>query len=302
MQPLVSVILVSYNTSNFTLKSIKSISSSRGFSAQEIEIILIDNNSSDDTVTAVRRGFPQVQVVANKKNQGFGAGNNQGASLAKGQYLLFLNTDAFLEADTLSHLVNILKERGELSSVAPQLRYSDGTLQQSAGYFPTPLRVLGWMWWLDKLPGIKKLFSTPYHVYDLNWYKHAQYPDWLMGACVLLRAEEYRLAGGFDEKIFMYGEEVELYFRLLQVTGKKNYFTNGAWATHLGSASTKKASASRLVLELHGIEYFYRKHRPHLLWFIRAIIYTGVMMRRLLFSLIPSRQESAKEYGQYFQK
>ena len=114
------------------------------------------------------------------------------------------------------------------------------------------MRVMAWMWWLDKLPLIKKLFSTPYHVFDLAWHKKPQYPQWLMGACVLFRADEFLSAGGFDEQIFMYAEEVELYRRLQKTLGKKVYFTPKSQVVHLGRASSNKANAC-LIQELKGI-------------------------------------------------
>jgi GT2 family glycosyltransferase len=97
----------------------------------------------------------------------------------------------------------------------------------------------------------------------------------------------------------MYGEEVELFIRLRQKTGKKAYYANSSSITHLGSVSTKKDNASRLVYELKSIEYIYTKHYPHLLWFIRFILYTGVTMRIVLFSLLPGRRDSVLEYKKF---
>lgn len=298
----VSVIIVSHNTRALTVKSLKSVYASRGFRPGEIEVILVDNNSTDDTVAYLRQNLPRVKLIVNQTNRGFGGGNNQGAKLAQGKYLLLLNTDAFLGQDSLLTLVNILEKDQNLSSAGPQYRYADGSLQPSAGYSPTPLRVLAWMWWLDKLPLLKYFFNTPYHIYDPAWYKQAHYPDWLMGACVLFRRDEFLASGGFDEKIFMYAEEVELYRRLHASTGKKNYFTPKTKIVHLGSASTKKANAFRLTYELKGIEYIYTKHYPHLYWFIKFVIVTGVLMRILLYTVIPSRHDALQEYWHYFGK
>lgn len=300
MQPLVSVVIVSYNTSELTSKSIQSVYASQGFEPNQIEILLVDNNSTDDTVASISKKFPQVKLIKNQKNNGFGGGNNQGVSLAQGKYILFLNTDAFLEKDSLHILVETLEKQKDVSSVGPQYRGKDGEYQQSAGYFPTFSRVIAWMWWFDKLPLIKRFFQKPYHIYDHSWYKKPQYVDWLMGACILIHKSDFQAIGGFDENIFMYGEEVELYYRLNSKTGKKNYFTPATRVVHLGSASTQKANASRLILELRGIEYFYKKHYPHLLGFIRFIIYTGTCMRIFVFSLVPGKKEALREYKKFF--
>lgn len=300
MTTQVSVIIVSYNTRDYTVKAIKSALNSKGFLKGEVEVILIDNNSPDDTVNFVQKNLPQVKVIANKNNLGFGGGNNQGAKIAKGKYLLLLNPDAFLEPDSLRIMVNIMEKNNNIVSVGPQLRYMDGSMQQSAGYLPTPIRVMAWMWWLDKLPVIKKFFSTPYHVFDLDWHKKDHDPEWLMGACILFRKKEFLEAGGFDDKIFMYAEEVELYRRLKESLNKVVHFTTKTKVIHIGSVSTKKANAYRLKYELQGIEYIYAKHYPNLLWFIKFVINTGVLMRILLFSLIPSRRDTLVEYKNFF--
>ena len=300
--PLVSVIIVSYNTRDLTVKSIKSAYASKGFKPGEIEVVLVDNNSADDTVVFLKKNFPQVKLIINNSNVGFGGGNNQGAKVAHGKYLLLLNTDAFLGKGSLKTMVDVMEKREDIVSVGPQLRYLDGSLQLSGGYLPSPMRVLAWMWWLDKLPLIKKLFSTPYHVFDLAWHTKAHYPDWLMGACVLFRKDEFLAAGGFDDKMFMYAEEVELYRRLKESLGKKVYFTPQTQVVHMGRASSNKANAFVLIHELQGIQYIYQKHYPNLLGFIRFVIYVGVILRIAVFSLIPSRREALAEYKKFFQQ
>ncbi|RIK51555.1 glycosyltransferase family 2 protein, partial [Candidatus Microgenomates bacterium] len=94
---------------------------------------MIDNNSPDDSVTYVKKNLSAVKVIANKDNRGFGGGNNQGAEIAKGKYLLLLNPDAFLEPTSLRIMVDIMEKRSDIVSVGPQLRYVDGAMQQSAG-------------------------------------------------------------------------------------------------------------------------------------------------------------------------
>jgi len=297
--PLVSIIIVSYNTRDLTAKSIKKAQKSHGFSENELEIIVVDNNSQDDTVEYLKKNFPQVKLIVNQENKGFGGGNNQGVDAASGKYILLLNTDAFLAPDTLKILVDKLENNQDILSVGPQLRYEDSRIQLSGGYLPTPLRVLFWMWWLDKLPLFKNLIK-PYHIYSKSWHTKTQHPEWLMGACVLFRRSEFQEAGGFDENIFMYTEEVELYRRLQETFNKKVLFTPETQVTHLGSASTKKANAFRLVHELKGIEYIYQKHYPKLAPLIKLIIYTGALMRLILYRFLPGRKAAYEEYKKFF--
>jgi N-acetylglucosaminyl-diphospho-decaprenol L-rhamnosyltransferase len=300
MKPLVSIITVSYNTRKETVQSIESVYKSKGFKPGEIEILIVDNNSPDDSVTYIKKHFPKVQVIANKKNRGFGGGNNQAAKIAKGKYLLLLNPDAFLGVNSLRVMVDRMEADDQIVSVGPQLRYADNRVQLSGGYLPTPLRVTAWMLWLDKLPLIKLLFPNPYHVISTDWHTSEQSPEWLMGACILFRKDEFLVAGGFDEEIFMYAEEVELYRRLKESLGKRVLFTPETEVVHLGGVSTKKANAYRLALELKGVEYIYRKHYPNLFWLIKLVIFVGVILRLAVFSLIPSRRDTVKEYLGYF--
>lgn len=295
-RPLVSVIIVSYNTKELTLRSIESVYASDGFKKGELEVIVVDNGSSDDTVNYLGSHLEQFRLIVNSDNPGFGAANNQGAAIARGRYLLFLNSDAFLHEDTLRVLVDTLEKHQDVYSTAPQLQYEDGRIQPSAGYFPTPLRVLGWMWGLDKIPLVRLGFSTPYHVFKTKWYTEVQSPDWLMGACMLFRASEFRKVLGFDEHIFMYAEEVDLYWRLQKKLGKKVLYNPEVSAIHLGRSSSQVAGTAVLTQEIRGIEYLYRKYHPSLLPLIRLIIGVGIRIRILLFSLLKNRHDSVLEY------
>ena len=299
--PVVSVVLVSYNTASLTKKSIDSIVKSSIYSKETVEIILVDNHSTDQTVPVIKKIFPQVKVIVNQQNLGFGAGNNVGVKASRGEYILLLNTDAFLSPDTLPTLISRLSADPSLLAVSPILIYEDGSVQQSVGYFPTPTRVTAWMWGLDKLPIIKNFFPEPYHAFDTALYNRDLTPDWLMGAVVLLRRDDFLAVAGFDEDYFMYGEEVELFYRLrLKYPSKKSRLISGVQAVHVGSASTKKTNAHRLTQELRGIEYFYRKHLSHLYWYIKLVITIGVIMRLAIFAFIPSRKETLVEYRKYF--
>lgn len=301
--PRLSVILVSYNTRNLTLRALKSVYHSRGLKPSDLEVIVVDNHSTDDTLDALRREYPQVKLIANSKNRGFGAGNNQGARASRGEYLLLLNTDAFLAPDSLSLLLAEFTQDPTLLAVAPQLTSEDGSLQQSCGYLPTLPRLIAWMLALDKLPLLKKLFPKPYHHYDLSCYHTPLNPEWLMGACLLIRRADFLQVQGFDEKIFMYAEEVELFTRLKTTfPDRRLLLTPTTQVIHLGSSSTKNAQASRLLLEIDGLIHLYAKHYPTQLSLARFFIRLGVALRLLAFTLLPSRHGDAREYRKYFVK
>lgn len=302
-KPIVSVILVSYNTESVTLQSVESIIKSQGFKPGEIEIILVDNNSSDETVSSVRKQYPKVKIISNTRNQGYGIANNQGVKKATGEFVLLLNTDAFLLPNSLSLLLSELQADPNLLALAPKLVYPNGQTQQSCGYFPTPMRLKGWLLGLDKLPLLKTLFPTPYHYYDLSRYKGELTPDWVMGACVLLRKADFEAVGGFDSQIFMYAEEVELFLRLKHsFPQKKVKLTTKTSVIHLGSYSSQKEGTSRLLLEFEGILKLYKKHYPSYFGLAKTLIILGVVLRMIIYSFLPTRRQTALEYRQYFAK
>jgi GT2 family glycosyltransferase len=299
MKPLISVIIVSYNTFKLTKKCVEQVYASKALKDSDLEVILVDNNSDDSTVEYFKKNQAQVTLIPNKTNLGFGAGNNQGAKVARGEYLLFLNTDAFLRPNTLSILLTELQKDDSILAVGPKYHYKDGSFQQSFGYFPSLSRLIGWMWWLDKLPLIKLAFAKPYHAFDPKHYEVSRRVDWLMGACILMRKADFDKVHGFDEQIFMYAEEVELFLRLSKSTHKSVLYTPATSITHLGSASTKQAMAMRLVRELEGIKYIYAHHFKSQLWLARFILYTGVIIRLFIFTYISKRPEAVLEYKKY---
>ena len=300
MSPIVSVIIVSYNTKSLLLDCIAKIPTS-SLPKDQIEIIVVDNHSTDGTLPALSSAYPTLKVIKNTVNRGFGGANNQGADVAQGKYLLFLNTDAFLTPAILPTLISYLDSHPRVVAVGPKYLYPDGRFQPSAGYFPTLTRVMGWMWGLDRLPILKYFFPRPYHQENPNFYQSNQEVEWLMGACILLRRRDFAAVSGFDSKIFMYCEEVELFLRLNQKTGMNCIYESSVSITHIGSASTKKSGASRLVQELRGIEYLYAKHYPGQLGYLRLLLYTGVLLRLIVFAFIPAKHEAMLEYKKYFQ-
>jgi GT2 family glycosyltransferase len=302
--PLISIIIVSYNTKSATLKSVASALASEGFGPHELEVIVVDNGSHDGTVTALKKAYPAVKLIVSPENLGFGGGNNRGVEAARGTYLLLLNSDAFLARDTLRRLVDVLSQDQELLTVGPRLTYASGALQPSAGYLPTPGRVARWLLGTDilisKIPLLKTRVKM-YHQRPGAWYQADRSPEWLMGACILLRRDDYLAVGGFDPGIFMYAEEVELYMRLRRHFPHRplaRYLADTA-VIHLGGESSGSAKAVRLTHEFAGLIYLYRRHYPHLLWYIRGIIRIGVVLRVIALAAFPARRADRTEYQKY---
>lgn len=215
--PLLSIIVLSYNTADITVNCLKSIYQDKGLSDIPFEIIVIDNNSTDNSVSNIKK-FP-ITLIQNKANLGFGKANNQGLKIAKGQYILLLNSDTIILHSAISQSLNWLSSHPEAHCCSAQLLNQDKSIQASGGYFPNLLNIFAWCVSLDDLP-LTNIFIKPFHPHTPNFYTHDNFfkkdhsQDWVTGAFMLFRQSIYKKIGGFDEKWFMYGEEYEYQYRM----------------------------------------------------------------------------------------
>lgn len=278
---MVSVIIVSYNTREITSKCLKHVLAG---DATNLEVIVVDNNSADGSVSAIEKQFPGVKVIANNKNVGFGAANNQGMKKARGKYLVLLNSDAFVEPETIQKCVAFLDEHLDAGVVGCKLVYPDGGFQQSMGRFPTIWRVVSLM-----------LFSkSDLHIKDREVYKKTSTIDWVTGSCMMVRREVFEKTDGFDERFFMYGEEVEWQKRIEDV-GYRVYYFADTTAVHLGGASTKDKTRM-FVGEMQGYKLWFDKYghgweKVVLPWILKC----GCLLRVVAFSVV-GKPEIAKMY------
>jgi GT2 family glycosyltransferase len=145
-RPLLSVIIISYNTRDMTLECLRVLEAELSASSLSAEVWVVDNASSDGSVDAIGEAFPRVRVIANTDNAGFGAANNQAMRQANGEYFLLLNSDAFPRPGALAALVEYSKQHPEAGVVGPRLLNADGSLQRSCWKFPSPTRA-----WLENV-------------------------------------------------------------------------------------------------------------------------------------------------------
>lgn len=275
---MISVIVLSYNTRQITLKCLQSLSESKGI---EFETIVIDNASTDGSAAAIAKQFPKVKLVVNKVNNGFAAGNNQGMAIARGDAILLLNSDCFVKPDTLAVGYSQLKS---FDVVGCQLLNSDGSIQPSWGYFPTLSRIFLLMTFVDNFPLIRTSIKS-IHVRDLSRYQTTQQVDWVTGAFSMLKKSVFTKVGGIDEEYFMYGEEMEWMYRITQ-TGFKVGYVAEAQATHLQGASTKSL-ARAISSEMLGYLYWFKKHnsawqRP----ILKIILVLGSLYKTLIWFVV----------------
>ncbi len=309
--PILSIIIVSYNTKEITLKCIKSILADKqlkisGISQKahpedhtfETEIIVIDNASQDGSAEMLAK--QPVKLTVNNKNAGFGKANNQGISMARGEYILLLNSDTIIHESAISQCLIWLSSHPESASCTPCLLNTDGTIQATGGYFPTIWNILTWTLQLDDLPFINSLIP-PLHPHAPDFYTHDKtytkdiHLDWLMGAFVLTRKNILTKINGFDENIFMYGEDIDLFYRINQkFPNLTNMFLHTPKITHIGGASSP-TSSRRIFLEYQGLLTFFYKHRKKQFAIAKLIISQNAFIRKLAYTLM-GKKSMAKLY------
>jgi GT2 family glycosyltransferase len=286
--PLVSVIIVSYNTCEITLRCLRELYSAMACPA---EVIVVDNASTDSSAQTISRDFPEVLIIRNDRNVGFSSANNQGMRAAKGTYFLLLNSDAFVVQGTVETLVAFLEKHPEAGVAGPRLLNADGTLQRSCHRFPTP----GMAWienlWISKLLPNHPKFDS-YSRWDHN---KERYVDFISGACMMVRRTTYEHVGGFDEMFFMYAEETD-WQRRMHTRGWLVGFTPETKVVHLGGASGGATGIRRHVFESLD-RYQYKHHGLSGLLSLRLAMVVGNALRAPIWAAIliiaPSRRRQA---------
>lgn len=236
---MLSIIIVSYNVKYFLEQCLYSVQ--KAVSGIAAEIIVIDNNSTDNSVEYLQHRFPNVQFVANKENTGYAKANNQGWQMAKGKYVLFLNPDTILSEDCLSLSLLKLEDTDAIGALGVHMLDGSGRfLPESKRGFPSPRASF------FKLSGLINVFprSTAIARYYLGHLPEKQNNeiDVLTGAYLMVKQEVLKKTGGFDERFFMYGEDIDLSYRIKQA-GYKNFYLAASSIIHFKGESTKKDMA-----------------------------------------------------------
>jgi hypothetical protein len=258
-----SIIIVSWNVRELLIRCLTALSSEEVRGALRVEIIVVDNASTDGSAEAAR-AFPGVRLIANRRNLGYGRANNQGFQAARGSYLMVLNPDTVPQPGSLEALVEFAEAQPKAGIVAPRLLNADMTVQAAAFHFPTLLMASIDLFPLPRIvPGRVRrwLAESPLNGRYPGEAKAAQ-PfriDHPLGACMLISRRAYECVGGFDPAIFMYSEEVDLAVRFAKA-GWGCWQVPSARVVHLGGQSTRQMP-DRMFIELWRSRlYFYSKH------------------------------------------
>lgn len=235
-----SIIIVNYNTKVLLHNCLQTVL--KNFNHKNFEIIIVDNNSTDGSVEMLERDYQKkIKLIKNDKNIGFGPANNRGAKIANGEYLFFLNSDTRIEDDIFTIVNNIFKQNKSIAIISPKLLLKNGVEQDYAfGDFPKFLNLI-----LHKF-------------YKKNKEDLIIDTDWVSGAAMFIRKNIFEKAGGFDEKYFMYFEDIDLCKRIKN-SGYKVLYVKDCYITHL-IAQSPLLFNQRKNIYYKSQDYFYKKH------------------------------------------
>ncbi len=271
-----SIVIVNWNVRELLLACLHSVYELGGIAADALQVIVVDNASADGSAEAVRAAFPQVQLIANADNPGFGRANHQALPLCRGELLLLLNPDTVLQRGALAALAAHMDAAPDIAVLGCRLLNADGSLQRwTGGAYPRLLNLANHYFFLDRvLPRAWR----PMPLYLDRDVQADIDVDWVSGACMLLRAS--RLGGRlFDPGYFMYGEDMELCHRLKQAGGRVVY-TPIASIVHYQGASMKQQQGDVLLSSLKGPRQFYRQMRgERAVWLYDVVTVAGFALR-----------------------
>ncbi len=283
-----SVIILNYNVRYFLEQCVLSVQ--KALENIDGEIIVIDNNSSDDSCAMMKELFPNVKLIENKENLGFPKGNNIGVAQAKGEFICILNPDTVVAEDTFSKILNT--ENWQQNTGIIGCKLIDGTgnfLPESKRGVPTP--------WVSftKIFGLYKVSNLfgKYYAQHLTENQSGKV-DVLVGAFMVMKRDLYNEIGGFDEKCFMYSDDIDLSYMVLQ-KGKSNYYFHETSVIHYKGESTVRDEKYMKRFQ-EAMQFFYKKH------FKKSVVFDFFMrIGVMIFSLIKKNQskEIKREIDEY---
>lgn len=254
----VTAIIVNYNTRALLHQCVDALRA--GVTGLTLQIVIVDNGSRDGSQELLRAEFNDCELIFNPTNVGFGRANNQAVAAARGRYLLLLNTDAFVAADSVARTVAFLDEHPVYGLLGVRLVGRDGVLQPSCRYFPTP-----WNEFVSRA-GLERFFPRTRMIDDMNWdHASPRDCDWVPGCYYLVRRSVVEKVGLFDPRYFLYYEEVD-HCRAVKAAGWQVAYYPHTTVVHIGGESAKSdselTSSGRQIsaLQIESGLLYYRKH------------------------------------------
>lgn len=287
---MIDVVIVNWNSGNYLKKCVDSLLVANNVKYIQT-IFIIDNNSADASLEIISE-HTKVKILKNSDNKGFAKACNQGFKSCKASYVLLLNPDAQVQDKTLEDCVSFMDVREEVNILGCRLIDDNGNTSYSCARFPTPLRFFYDITGLSKIA--PKIFTPAILMTDWN-HKESRFVDEVMGAFMFIRFTTFKRAGYFDERYFVYYEELD-YSKTLSQQGGKSYFNAAITATHSGEGTTHSIKAMRLFLNLNSRLKYCKKYFTQsgyfFVWFCTFFIEPAT---RILFSFAKSGFKEIKE-------
>lgn len=286
-----SIAIVSYNTRALMLDCLRAVFESRA--EVRFEVIVVDNNSKDRTVEAIRTSYPTVQLIVNHENRGFSKAVNQALAVCAGRYVLMLNSDTRVWRRALDRMVVCLDEDPEIGAVGCKQWTGDGQLYQSCFPFPSILdHLIHASFFRTCAPAWQEVLAEE-QVIDCT---RSQDVDWINGACLMVRTDLMKSCGGLDEGYFMYFEDVDL-CRTLHQRGYRIRHLADADIVHLiGKSGERDCAKLNLVWEFSRIRYVERHFSPLNRFIMKTWIAVGAFVRLVHRSSVAEVQQPASVY------
>jgi GT2 family glycosyltransferase len=278
--PEVSAIVVNWNTADLLDGCLRSLRD-HGLNGSRMEVIVVDNGSTDGSADLVRRDWPAINLIANSENLGYTRANNLGITASRGAYLLLINTDALLTPGCLDHLLSRMHDDPRAGAVGPRLVYGDGSWQRwTAGREPSLRAAIEYYFFLERLGPHRPPFNSLYLSRDVRQSFRC---DWVTSACMLVRRAALDEIGLMDERFFVYMDDVEL-CRRLRRAGWHVWYEPGAQAVHFMGQSHLRATGSVSPRALRTFNrYFAMYHGLPAAYALKVIQAIGHSVRAALY-------------------
>lgn len=250
-----SIIILSFNKQALLSACLQSVFAT--IKSISFEVIVLDNASSDDSVQMVKKKFPQVHLIENKTNLGFGNGINEATKYAQGEFFLFLNNDTTILEEHIDHIISFYKQGKNVGIIGGSLYNTDGSPQRSYSSFYSLSKVFTMLF-----------FGEHFTSSDVAQTKIV---DWVTGACMLIKKDFFEALGKYDENIFMYVEDMEICWRVHN-KGYNVYFSPDLKVKHMGQGSSNRDFA--IIHIYKNLLYFYHKHRSRTAYLsVKTLLY-----------------------------
>lgn len=250
-----SVIIVSFNVRDYLRQCLNSVKSATD--NIDCEIIVVDNNSEDETIRMIKDEFPEIRLIINNANCGFSAANNQAIRISGGRFVLLLNPDTRVDKDTFAKCINFLDKHPDGGALGVRMINGEGKfLPESKRAFPTPLtaffKIFGGSFLFPK-----SRFFNRYYLPQIDSSQTSN-TEVISGAFMFIRREALNISGLLDEDFFMYGEDIDLSYRLIQA-GFKNYYFADTQIVHFKGKSTSRKSYKDILQFYKAMRIYTRK-------------------------------------------